>query len=462
MRRARVLVGGVAIIVAAAVSAQGQAAALPARPGGAGCVDDFLIGSRGSGQFPPGGDQYDGLGPEVFQFSQRFAADMTRAGHSYRYLANPYPAVAVSPGGNSDGWIFNLAGVITGLPIGKYDSSVAAGVSGLTAEVRSVIATCPDTRIMLAGYSQGAQVTGDAYQQLTEAERGYVLGAFLLSDPRRDPADFNVNYGSARTAGNGAVTKDARPMFAVSMPGRVRSYCQTGDPVCEGPFTLSLFGLVINNDVSKHANYTSYQTQCGTYPQQAADYFAGLAGMRQDSAGPAATLSAPALAEAGVPVVISAGSSCDAAGEPLSFSWKVDQTAAEGDGPEFRPVFRTAGLHLVQVTVTNTQSESATATALVLVTGPGAYTGVPGTPEHVQSTPGASSATLTWDPPSAGPPAEGYLIYTASGDPVGDVGPGQPRSITIPATDLPLQVVVQAVNRVGPGGTSGPVSMTGS
>jgi hypothetical protein len=130
MRRAIVLAGGVAVILTATLSVPRQAAtALAARPSGAVCVDDYLIGSRGSGQELPGRDQYDGLGPEVFQFSQRFAADMERAGRSYQHLANPYPAVAVSPGGNSDGWMFNLAGVITGLPIGKYDSSVATGVA---------------------------------------------------------------------------------------------------------------------------------------------------------------------------------------------------------------------------------------------------------------------------------------------------------------------------------------------
>jgi hypothetical protein len=287
MGYARVLAGAAAIVLATAVPAPGEAAtALAARPGGAGCVDDYLIGSRGSGQYPPGRDQYEGLGPEVFQFSHRFAADIGRAGRSYRYLANPYPAVAISPGGNSDGWVFNLIGAITGLPIGKYDSSVAAGVSLLEAEVRSVIGSCSGTRILLAGYSQGAEVTGDAYQQLTAAERRHMLGVFLLSDPQRNPADLDVSYGSAATAGSGAVTRNARPLFAESTPGQVRSYCQTGDAVCEGPFIVSAFGLVINRDVSKHANYTMFRPGCGTYAEQAADYFAGLA------LGPAAGTSA--------------------------------------------------------------------------------------------------------------------------------------------------------------------------
>jgi hypothetical protein len=326
--------------------------------------------------------------------------------------------------------------------------------------IRSQIASCPDTHILLAGFSQGAQVTGNAYQQLTDAERRHVLGVFLLADPRRNATDLSANYGSALPADGAAPSKNARPLFPFTGPGQVRSYCRSGDAVCEGPFLVTKAGLVVNHDVSNHTGYTMYRTECGTYPEQAANYFAGLAGMRQDSAGPAATLAVPGSVTVDEQVIVSAGNSCDAAGEPLTFHWQVDGQPAVGQGPELRTAFRVPGDHVVQVVVSNSQSQSATATERLTVSPADAYRTVPGAPQDVVSTPGTGSATLTWNPPAAGPPAEGYLVYTITGDPVGEAGPGQPRSMTIHATELPLRIVVQSVNRAGDGGTSEPVTMT--
>lgn len=454
------LAWGAAAALAAAVPAVAVVANARAAQNSAGCSDDFLIGSRGSGQLPPERDEYQGLGPEVFQFSQRLAVDFKRIGQSYRYAANPYPAVAVSPGGNSDGWLFNLAGVVTGLPVGSFDKSVSQGVTRLVADVRSQIASCPDSHILLAGFSQGAQVTGDAYQQLTGAERRHVLGVFVLADPRRNAADLDANYGSARPAEGAAPSKNARPVFGFASPGPVRSYCRSGDAVCEGPFLVSKTGLVVNHDVKNHTSYPTYRTECGTYPEQAADYFAGLAGMTAGTAKPAVSLTAPGSVVAGEQVIISAGNSCDPSGAPLTFHWKVDGRPALGQGPEVATAFYLPGEHTVQVTVSTGQGPTATATARVTVAPAGAYWSTPVAPGQVASTPGAGSATLTWNPPAWGPPAEGYLVYTTSGDPVGETGPDQPRSITIHATELPLRVVVQSVNRVGYGGTSAPVTMT--
>jgi hypothetical protein len=332
-----------------------------------GCVSVYLIGSRGSGEEPAGRDAYRGLGPEVYQFSARFAADIKPAGQSYAYLANPYPAVAISPGGaNADGWMWNLAGLIVTLPLGDYDASAALGSADILAAARRIIATCPDTRILLAGFSQGAQVTGDAYQLLSPAERAHLLGVFLLSDPRRNASDLAADAGSAAL---GAARAGARPLFPLTSPEQVRSYCQSGDPVCDGPFHLNGWHLTLNDHPAKHLDYVTARTGAGTYPEQAADYFAGLAGT---------LLPAP-----------------DPPGTPTSSA----APTAEGK--------------------------------------------VPAAPTHLTVTATRSSAILTWEPPPAGPPAEGYLIATVHGDPLGETGPGEPRSITITGPNLPLRVVVQ-------------------
>jgi cutinase len=350
---------------------------------GSGCVSVYLIGSRGSGEEPAGRDAYRGLGPEVYQFSARFAADVRPTGQTYGYLANPYPAVAISPGGaNADGWMWNLAGLVAKLPLGDYDASAAVGVADVLAATRQVISACPDTRLLLAGYSQGAQVSGDAYQLLTPAERAHVLGLFLLSDPHRNASDLAADAGSAS---EGPARAGARPLFPVAVPEQVRSYCQAGDPVCDGPFHLNGWHLTLNDHPAKHLNYVTAKTGGTTYPEQAADYFADLAD---------ANPSTPA------PVVAPTPSA-----------------------------------------------------------GPVAAGKVPGAPTHLIVTASRASAVLTWKPPADGPPAEGYLISTVAGDPLGDIGPGEPRSITIGGPNLPVRVIVQSVNAAGDGGVSAPVEL---
>jgi Cutinase len=365
---------------------------------GSGCVRVYLIGSRGSGEEPAGADAYHGLGPEVYQFSARFATDLKAAGQSYAYLANPYPAVAISPGGaNADGWMWNLAGVLSTLPLGDYDASAAVGVADILAAARHIISACPDTHILLAGFSQGAQVSGDAYQLLTPAERAHVLGVFLLSDPRRNAGDLAADTGSAS---EGPARAGARPFFPVTIPERVRSYCQSGDPVCQGPFQLRGWHLTLNTSTARHLNYVTAKTAGATYPEQAADYFASLAG---------ALLPAPTA----VPSPITGPS------------------PATGPHPSTRP-------------------SPATSPAPA----------VPGAPTRLTVTVHRGAATLTWQPPTAGPPAEGYLISTVHGDPLGETGPGEPRSITVGGPNLPLDVIVQSVNDAGDGGVSAPVEIS--
>lgn len=366
---------------------------------GSGCVSVYLIGSRGSGEEPAGHDAYRGLGPEVYQFSARFAADVRPAGRTYGYLANPYPAVAISPGGaNADGWMWNLAGLVAKLPLGDYDASAALGVADVLAATRQVISACPDTRVLLAGYSQGAQVSGDAYQLLTPAERAHLLGLFLLSDPHRNASDLAADAGSAS---EGPARAGARPLFPLAIPEQVRSYCQAGDPVCDGPFHLTGWHLTLNDHPAKHLNYVTAKTGGTTYPEQAADYFAGLADAIPHTPDP----------------------------------HTPDPAAPDPAAPD--PV------------LAPTRSP-----------GPVAAGKVPGAPTHLIVTASRASAILTWKPPADGPPAEGYLISTVAGDPLGDIGPGGPRSITIGGPNLPVRVIVQSVNAAGDGAVSAPVELT--
>jgi fibronectin type 3 domain-containing protein len=457
-----------------------------AETGWASCPDYFLIGSRGSGQAFD--DQYDGLGSQLAPFSAGFQQELP-AGTTYGYEGNPYPAVAVAPSlSNPDSWMWgipNAIGAATGLSIGQYASSVQQGVAFLVSnnqvmasgtnsdigEVQDILETCSNTQILLAGFSQGAQVAGDAYQDLTgadspltAAQQARILGVFLLADPRFNGNDSS-DMGNFTAGSHGSVREDAigTTMRLPFNSPKVLSFCQANDPVCGGPWLPSSSGLTpINLNFSYH-DYTTSPVSCGvTYAQQAALYFARAAGFAPSSpsSGPQAVLTPNADAEAGLPVTISAAASCDPAGEALTFQWKVNGAVVAGTGDRLTTTFTADST--VSVTVTNASGQTATATSTVDVAAPGVYTGTPEAPTNVVSTPGPGlSATLTWDAPSSGPSAEGYDIYTADGAPLAVVAPGDSNSVTIPSSELPLDVVVVPVNRVGDGTPSATVEMSG-
>ena len=96
--------------------------------------------------------------------------------------------------------------------------------------------TVPCGPVLLTGYSQGAQVTADVYQNGSTRN---VLGVVLFGDPYFNPKDPAVDRGDysrhpGRDGWFGARIRFGTEPGVVSR-GRVISYCHDGDPVCQGP-----------------------------------------------------------------------------------------------------------------------------------------------------------------------------------------------------------------------------------
>ncbi|RBO79792.1 cutinase family protein [Nocardia puris] len=101
------------------------------------------------------------------------------------------------------------------------EADLTAAVSGL----------CSDTRVVLAGYGQGAEVAGDLATAL--GNRGgpipasRVLAVALVSDPRRDPATAQLG-----TPVSGQGVTGPRPQGFGELTDRVRTLCLDGDSYC--------------------------------------------------------------------------------------------------------------------------------------------------------------------------------------------------------------------------------------
>lgn len=145
------------------------------------CATVEVVFARGSGQGTGDGE------------AERFRAQIdsrVKAPLSYNYYelgsqkidGFQYPAVKV------DGWESGtgVGAKITSGGAWRYGDSVNQGVDELDRYIEKRIAKCgADTKFILGGYSQGAQVIGETYvEKLTNSERDKVVFNVLLGDPK--------------------------------------------------------------------------------------------------------------------------------------------------------------------------------------------------------------------------------------------------------------------------------------
>ncbi|MEU8816864.1 cutinase family protein [Actinoplanes sp. NPDC048796] len=124
--------------------------------------------------------------------------------------------------------------------LNPYGPSVSAGVRALTGQITAKAAACPDTKLVLMGYSQGAHVIGDVLagsgrqavstpnQALDARLAAKVTAVILMGDPRY-VAGKSFNAGTSRTNGLFARGNDAA---LDGFAAKIQSYCDTGDNFC--------------------------------------------------------------------------------------------------------------------------------------------------------------------------------------------------------------------------------------
>jgi hypothetical protein len=128
------------------------------------------------------------------------------------------------------------AGVFPIVDRQALDASVAEGTAKLDHAVRDFHAACPGTRLVLAGYSEGAVVAGDVLERMAResAIPHGLLAGVLYGNPRRPFGDG----GTGGVAG-GIETNVPTILPGVTMKGgqnygdlAVRNVCNENDGIC--------------------------------------------------------------------------------------------------------------------------------------------------------------------------------------------------------------------------------------
>lgn len=223
-----------------------RATVLGLQPIPAECPTVEFIGARGSGEGP---FEFDGLGKTVQDAKNSLAAQ----GVSMKVTSLPYPAVKVA---------FTEAEYPS-----DYSNSVKAGIELLSGYITQLHVACPNTKVILAGYSQGAHVVGDVVTLLPLTIQNQIAGIVLFGDPLFNPTQTQVDKGTYENW-RGIWSAEYGPgglpprQFQENLVSKASSYCLKGDFVCNFDTFLVNAGKCKADEANcPHGLYASEWTQ---------------------------------------------------------------------------------------------------------------------------------------------------------------------------------------------------------
>lgn len=207
------------------------------------CVGHTVIDTRGSG---------DSL--RLSKPARAFVNEFLQFHPKTQVVLNPYPAVGMG----------KFAGAALRLPAG-YHRSVVTGKTWLRTKLKALQTICgTTTKVILIGYSQGAQVAGEVLQE--PGLPSNVVGAVFFGDPKFNSADSIADRSNYILGRNGIL--GTRKIYGSHksdrLRGRVLSFCHHLDPICQG---IDFGNLA--HPFSQHTNY-DFRGE----PERAAQYMA--------------------------------------------------------------------------------------------------------------------------------------------------------------------------------------------
>lgn len=192
------------------------------------CPDVHWIGAAGSGE-RTGTDltAYSGMGRVIYQSLGDLSSELQQEGRTITAEAVDYPAVPVPA---QDGGIGEWLG---------FMGSVDAGTKALGEQYAAFAAQCPTSKVVLAGYSQGAMVVHRNIQAL--AANPNVAAVLLIADGDRRPDDPTLNLGTASgipergkgVAQDWPILAHAPAQLTPDIAARTISVCNLNDAVCD-------------------------------------------------------------------------------------------------------------------------------------------------------------------------------------------------------------------------------------
>lgn len=199
----------------------------PQGRGYAGCAPGYFIAARGSGQNPDSSSDHGfayGLGDRNYRTYEDARKRLHLSRAQLQAEAVLYPAIPVSSAIYSGG--------------SNYNTSAEAGKNATLGMLSRIATHCSSSRIVLFGYSQGADVVADAFSASTYAPK--VTQMQLFADADRNRGDSRIQYRPQDAASHGIHgTRGAFPRLNDKL--QVTSWCAEDDDVCSVDSTPTTF-----------------------------------------------------------------------------------------------------------------------------------------------------------------------------------------------------------------------------
>jgi cutinase len=109
-----------------------------------------------------------------------------------------------------------------------FANSIANGANDASDHVQSAAANCPNTKVVLGGFSQGASVVDTITQTMPPAIADHVAAVVVFGNPRS---------AYAASLSGGAPLPVISPLFA----SKTIDLCVPDDPICAEPFNPLAF-----------------------------------------------------------------------------------------------------------------------------------------------------------------------------------------------------------------------------
>ena len=178
-----------------------------------GCADLVVLGLRGSNQSPK---ENLGAGQEILRTVRAMATDLHRKSDTtVRLEGIPYRAESAA---NAE----------------IYYANIDDGISRTRARIGQLAQRCPESRIALVGFSQGAQVVHGLAIDLSAPELRRVALVAMIADPRRNPDDAIASWTYGKAAPGPGKLGAGTPLPS-SLKARAITFCATGDEICNWP-----------------------------------------------------------------------------------------------------------------------------------------------------------------------------------------------------------------------------------
>jgi cutinase len=214
----------------------------------ASCNDFMFIGARGSGQTADA--QTLGMGQEVFDLYSFMITTTYLHNKTLDSLPVIYDAASTDTLMPSKGQFGLIAlGQFAPAALSYYQNnlsvflgSINEGTATVITEANDTLAACPKSKLILAGYSQGAMAVHQAEGQLAATGQTNVLahiaGTLLVADGDQAPNSRAHRIGSAPSMAQGVrayltgLVLHQKP-DDVLLPASTANICNAGDLVCD-------------------------------------------------------------------------------------------------------------------------------------------------------------------------------------------------------------------------------------